>query len=395
MNNGITALVRPQTLDDVVGMETNKRVITYYVKGAQARNEPIPSFICGGPPGCGKSTISDIIGKESGGSVHKKMGADLKDIDDVFKLAIDCRDGDCIFIEECEAIGGGKKGRIVQHYLYEWIENFNLPGSQSFGISIVPKVCFVFATTDPGKLLPALRSRCKRLDVSYYGIEDMSKIILRAALKLGHDFSTDQDALMLLAQSSRGMPRVAIMQRLDALLNVMAVDKLQFNIETVERFLQIMDIHPFGLEPNDIAYCRALYETMQENGGKPVSLKTIQQVTGFADNLVTEVIESYLLQSKLILVSSRGRVLTGKAYEVLKWKPISSSYAEDSHFHQLDNLGEILQDEGTTELGVQGLMGVFNLKYSDQRDRAAFYAALDKLGYVVKRGRNGGILKKD
>lgn len=395
MNNGITAVVRPQTLDEVIGMETNKRIIRYYVQGAKNRGEPLPSFICSGPAGCGKSTIADIIGRESEGKVHKIMGADLKDIDDVFKLAIECRDGDCVFIEESEAIGGGKKGRVVQHYLYEWIENFNMPGSQAFGLTVVPKVCFVLATTDPGRLLPALRSRCKRLDVSYYGIEDLSKIILKAASKLGHDFSNDMDAVRLLAQSSRGMPRIAIMQRLDALLNVMSVDKLSFNLDAVEQFLQIMDIHPFGLEPNDILYCKTVYETMKENGGRPVSLKIIQQTTGLADNLVTEVIEPYLFQAKFISVSARGRVLTPKAYEVLHWTPVAITAEERAHYQQLDKVTlQKMIDDGAAELGVQALMGCFNLRYRDEKDKAAFYAALDELGYTVRRGRNGGIVKK-
>lgn len=387
---GITAITRPSTLEEIVGLEQVKQTILYTVEGSKLRGEPLPSFTICGNSGCGKSTIARIIAKYTNGEVHKYLGSDIKTINDVYEIAIKAKDGDIVYIEEAHTIGGmGQNSRLIQAVLYEWIEDFNLMGGSAYGVVNVPKVSFVFATTNAGKLLEPLRNRCKRLDVGFYTVDQLKIILTRAAAKLGLDLTTDDAATTLLAQCSRGLPRIAIMSRLDMLLNVMSVDKLGYNLETVRQFLKISGINDWGLEANDIKYCYMVDE--KTKGGRPVGKKTILQAMGIDEDLLDSLIEPYLQQIGFITIDTRGRLLTPKAYRALGINGQATPEAiriretiihTDNRTIDLDKLKELVQDEKIRMSGTKGLMGYFNLKYSLERDRDLMKKALHSIGLV-------------
>ena len=393
MQNGITNIVRPSTMNDLVGLSTQRRQIEMCLEGSRKRNVAPPSFLMGGPSGCGKTTLASIIGTITGRDVHKITGTDLRTVDDVYDLVTRCKDWDVVYIEEAHTMGGtGKAGKHIQAVIYEWIEDFRITSGQN-GIVTAPGVCFIFATTDPGKLLEPLRNRCARVDVKLYTILQLRDIIYNAALKLGYDFSVDEDALYLLAQSSRGLPRVAIMGRLDKILNYMTVHEKQFNLQTVEEFFELMNVNEYGLEANDKLYCETLHTVMTRQEGRPVAAKTIQQMTALADNLVTEVIEPYLLQVGFIEITGRGRVLTPLACSKLGLAPIATTAVERAKYAhlQIENLPDMLEDENVRKLGISGLMGLFGMKYSNAVDRETFKVAMESAGYTSKR--RAGITK--
>lgn len=403
MNAGITNVVRPQTLDEVVGNEANKRIIRYAINGARLRNEPFPSFTCFGGAGLGKTTIAEIISRETGGVIHKIMGSDLTKLEDLYLLIAECRDSDVIFIEEAHLLSMGKHGKIISNHLLMLIEDFALPGAAAWGIAKVPKVSFVFSTTEAGKLSSPLRSRCKRLDVNYYNENELVQIILNAAVKIGHDFSTDMEAVRILAQSSRGMPRIAIMHRLDPLLNVMAVDNLPFSVATVRHYLQVMGINAFGFEANDIKYCEILRDSFNETGN-PVSFKTIQQKMGCSDNLIQEVIESYLFAQNFVTVSTRGRLLTAKAYKALGWDSSDEVESEpvEAPEEPVPSLSIVFDpaaiktaiENGADSLGIVKLMKSFGGRYHNKIERVQFLNALSAAGFNCTRGRGRGVVPK-
>jgi Holliday junction DNA helicase RuvB len=381
--SGITNNTRPTNLDDIVGMDYNKKIIKYLVGGSILLKEPIPSFIIDGPGGTGKSTLANIISLYSNGEVYKYMGSEIKSPDDIYEIALQVKDGDVVFIEEAHTIGNaGPKSKICQSILYEWIEDFKLTGGVSLGITTAPKVSFVFATTDPGKLTQPLRTRCQRLNTSYYNIHEIKEIIRRAATKVGIDVSTDDSALTLLAQSSRGSPRIAIMHRLDLIRKVMSQDQLLWNLNTVKHFMKEVGINDWGLEPNDVKYCKILLEKTIEGNGKPVSKKTMEQSTGFSDNTIENVIESYLIQIGAIKIERGGRLLTDLGKSFITDCPDIHKLKYEIDLTLLNN--DCL-DLNSRKMGMKFLMPKYGLSYLSTQDREIFKSALLKCGYISKK----------
>jgi Holliday junction DNA helicase RuvB len=402
MGDGITNATRPDSLDDVVGMATAIRKVKLTVLGSQHRNQPPRSLLVTGPSGCGKTTLAKIVNKLLNrpgrpSKLYNIPASDISSLDDLYALASSgVKDNDVIFFEEAHTIGGGgKKAKLIQAALYEWIEDFRLSGMVTQqGMTIAPKVCFIFATTDPGKLLEPLRNRCERIDLQYYSVDEIKIILQRAAVKLGMETPLDEEALDLLAKSCRGIPRVAIMQRLNPIIDMMAVENREFNVGTVEALFELQELHPLGLEANDILYCNQLYTSMKSNGGKPVGSKTLQMMTGLTDNLIENLIEPYLIKSGIVLISSRGRLITDYGYDVLNLKPITTP-GTIQHVRvngpSMDMIDDLLKDQEVIRQGVQSFMAKLGLDYSNITERAAFKAALFDRGYEVKR--RAGIVK--
>jgi hypothetical protein len=162
----------------------------------------------------------------------------------------------------------------------------------------------------------------------------------------------------------------------------------------VEALFELQELHPLGLEANDILYCNQLYTAMKSNGGKPVGSKTLQMMTGLTDNLIENLIEPYLIKSGIVLISSRGRLITDYGYDVLNLKPITTP-GTIQHVRvngpSMDMIDDLLKDQEVIRQGVQSFMAKLGLDYSNITERAAFKAALFDRGYEVKR--RAGIVK--
>lgn len=392
----IVALTRPETFDDLIGMDDTKTRIYYEIRGSILQGRNVPSYVIEGPPGTGKSTIAKIIAREMGGEVIELIGSDLSKADDIFDLAYQAKDGSVIYIEEAHSIHHNK----VQPKLLEWLENFKI--FTDSGPVVAPNVCFLFPTTNSGKLSSALRSRCKSITTKYYSTDNIAKIIRLACEKIGV-FIEDEDALYMLAQSSRGTPRTAIINRLEPLTNIMLVDGLPFNKFTVEKFFDMYKIDYYGLEYRDKLYLSKMYEIMEQTGGSPVAKKTLEQSTGFESDIIEQVIERYLLQVGVITITSRGRILTKFGAEEILGRPMitpnSSRPSKIAHLTgnayttQLneDSLREYLSTPDNRRKGIMGILKEFNLNYN--KDAYKIKEMLSLLGY--KSVQRAGIVFLD
>lgn len=382
MNDSISIISRPTTLDEVVGMEDNKKLIYYAMNGSKILGDPLPSFIFAGPAGTGKTTLAQVVSnlsKRPDGSpsmIFKKLASDIKTPEDLTALSLEVEDGDIVYLEEAHTLGGSGKGaKIVQATLLEWIENYKILSL----LDDAPKVSFILPTTNPGKLTQALRSRCHIIHMSYYSLENIKEILYRAGLKFGIDLSIDDEALTLLAQSSRGTPRTAIMQRLDMLRKVMAVDQLEYNVETVRLALKINNVNEWGLEPNDILYCKILYQQNLESK-KPTSKKTIEQISGISSDMMEEMIESYLLQIGAIRIDHGGRRLTDFGCAIIGKNFYSSDPTEEI---DLDKLSKLMDNPFIRKGGMKMIANELNLRYP--KDIGKMKKALFKLGLTSKQ----------
>lgn len=303
------------------------------------------------------------------------------------------KDNDVIHVEEAHTLGGsGKKAKHVQAVLLELIENGKiLGGGGQFSVIEAPKVSFVLPTTSPGKLSEPLRTRCRILFTHYYTVEQIEQILLRAARKIGLDISKDKDALRLLAKSCRGSPRIAVMQRLDGLANIMAVDKLKFTVSTVQRFFALYEINEWGLEATDIQYCQTLYHKVMAMG-RPISKKTMEQTLGIAEDMLSEVIENYLIQIGAIVIETKGRMITDKGCEMIGMPPIRFNSLEQLAVKQAarqvttidtDKLEELLADPDIRRKGMKGVCAELGLRYGPDNER--LQQILAQLGWVARQ----------
>lgn len=382
MNDGIISATRPSHIDEVIGLSHIITIIRYDIKGSILLKQPFPCYIVSGPSGTGKTTIAVVASKETGGNVIKIMGSDLKNADDVYKIAQKVKDGDVIVMEEAHTLP-----KKVQAILLEWMEHYKLLGIGDLGALDAPKVSMIFPTTDAGQLSHAFRNRCKILHTSFYSVGDLEKILCKAALKFNIDLTKDRDALTLLAKSSRGTPRTAVLDRLDMLRKVMVVDSLQYNLATVCHMLKLKKINEWGLEASDIKYCDILYKKLRDNKGRPVSKKILIQSCGLSENVIDNIIETYLQQIDIIKIESKGRTFTPKGYEVLDLEPVlnvtDSIQTGKNTYIDLEKLKSIVAVEENRKRGIKGIAPLLGLKYIIHN--MIILEALNELGYTSKR----------
>lgn len=389
MNAGITDQTRPKTLDEVIGNEQNLQIIKIAVSGAKKRRAPIPSFIIDGPAGTGKSTLGNCIAEYAGGNLHKLWGSDIKVPQDIYDLALRPRDGDVVFIDEAHAIGGARNARGCQAMFYEWIEDFTLTGGAPFGVALPPKVSFVFATTDSGRLSKPLQTRCQSLSTSYYPLEHIEELLARASNKLGLDLRSKPEALRMLAKSSRATPRIAVMQRLNMYLNYLAVEDIPYGVESVTSYLRSMGIDKYGLETQDILYLNKIYEC--STGGKPVGLNTLIQVTGLEDNILLRRIEPFHLQLSTIRIGSGGRSLTPLGYQIIGKTPleveeiITKTTTVSKIPIDKEWIRAYCSNQQTAKQGMKPILDKFGLTYVYPEHRAIIKGIMGELGYVSRQ----------
>lgn len=379
---------RPVNFQQIVGLKHNIERVQYDVKGAIQLGEPLRSYVVVGPSGTGKTTIATVIVTETGGVVHKFLGSDIKKPEDLYEISARLNNGDVVIIEEAHTIN-----KMVQAVLLEWIENFKILGGAEFNIFDAPRVCFVFPTTNAGKLSKALRDRCITLTTHYYSVDEIKQILLGAASRINLDLSQDEPALTLLAQSSRGTPRIAVMHRLDFLRKIMVVDKLPFNLETVQRMLAINHINAWGLEKNDIEYCKILHKKILENKNRPISKNILIQSTGYAIDIIENIIEAYLHQIGVIKIEPRGRMLTDFGCEILGLDQILHNPWDELVQYQIDEnvLKELINDVNVRKGGMKALAPKLGLRYGT--DNHIMLNALRNIGYTARK--SAGIVPID
>lgn len=382
---------RPETLDDIIGLHEVKEKIIYAIKGAVNRNTNLPSFVLSGPPGVGKTTIAHIISRLSTGTVHRIMGTDISSPQDVYDLIDNCKDNDCCFIEESHSLRA-RAATVLLPIMEERLIVGGLGGSRP-----APNVCFIFSTTNAGKLHAALLNRCQLISLNYYSIDDLKKIIHRAGKAHNVDLNDDA-ALTIMAQSSRGTPRTAIEQRLESVLNVMMVDNLAFSVDTVRKALRMNEVNEYGLDKADLTYCNELVKISKSTGWAPVSLNSLCQSTGYSFDVIVNIIEAYLIKMGIIKVVTKGRILTEYGHNILgvekttttitstyPSKPLNS-YTPKTTVSPSDILNLVESKKVST---LKEICQHFNLKYG--LDNPYLVNILNSAGYDVRR--HVGIVK--
>ena len=306
--------LRPKTLSDYVGQTKAKENLDIYIKAALARHESLDHVLLYGPPGLGKTTLSNIIAHEMGVNIRVTSGPAIEKQGDLVALLTNLSEGDVLFIDEIHRLP-----RIVEEVLYPVMEDFSLdiiigkgPSARSIRID-VPHFTLVGATTRSGQLSAPLRDRFGvLLRLELYTPEELAQIVERSAGILG--IKIEHDGALEIASRSRGTPRIA--NRL--LKRVRDICEVQFDgiitDEVAKSALERFEIDELGLDDFD----RKMLKTIISNyNGGPVGLDTLAAAVGEEAITIEDVYEPYLMQIGFLTRTNRGRCVTKLAYDHL------------------------------------------------------------------------------
>ncbi|HMM41955.1 MAG TPA: Holliday junction branch migration DNA helicase RuvB [Thermomicrobiales bacterium] len=307
----IETSLRPRRLSEYIGQDKVKDTLSIFIEAALARGEPLDHVLLYGPPGLGKTTLSNIIAAEMGVGVKITSGPAIERAGDLVSILTNIKAGDVLFIDEIHRLN-----RAVEEVLYPAMEDFAVdiiigkgPGARSMRLNL-PRFTLVGATTRLALLTSPLRDRFGGVfRLEFYDDRAMTQIVERSARIL--DVEVLGGGAGEIAKRSRGTPRVAnrLLKRVRDYAQVRASGVIT---EDVARdAMSLLDVDQLGLDDVDR---RILFAIVEKFDGGPVGVDTLAAATSEETDTIMDVYEPYLIQLGFLQRTPRGRVATRRAY---------------------------------------------------------------------------------
>lgn len=308
--------LRPQHLDDLVGRNKEKKILSVLIGSAKKRWEngsksAADHVLVYGPPGLGKTTIAHIIANELGVALKVSSGPAIEKQGDLIAMLTNLSPGDVLFIDEIHRLR-----KPVEELLYPALEDFQVDiivgqgtAAQSVRFSL-PPFTLIGATTRVGLLSSPLRDRFGvLLHLDFYSESELASIVLRLAIK--DDIVMDQPAIDEIARRSRGTARIAVRLYKRVVEYALVHKYLEITQEIAAAALDMLGIDNLGLDRLDRLI---LEQLITKYSGGPVGVKTIAAAVSEEEETIETVYEPFLLRMGLIKRTPRGRMVTDAAY---------------------------------------------------------------------------------
>jgi holliday junction DNA helicase RuvB len=306
--------LRPQRLDEFVGQEQARANLKVFIEAARARKEALDHVLFVGPPGLGKTTLSQILARELGVNFRATSGPVIAKAGDLAALLTNLEPRDVLFIDEIHRLNPA-----VEEILYPAMEDFQLdliigegPAARSVKIDLSP-FTLIGATTRAGLLTNPLRDRFGiPVRLNFYSERELEEIVNRGSRVLGIGIAPD--GANEIARRARGTPRIAgrLLRRVRDFAHVdgaRAIDR-----KVADRALFALEVDAAGLDAMDRRYLTTIASNY---GGGPVGVDTLAAALSEPRDAIEDIIEPFLIQKGFLQRTPRGRLLTGFAFQHL------------------------------------------------------------------------------
>jgi len=321
--------LRPLSFGDFSGQKKVVENLEVFVEAAKYRGEPLDHTLLHGPPGLGKTTLSNIIANELGVGFKITSGPVLDKPGDLAGILTSLEPRDVLFIDEIHRLSP-----VVEEYLYSAMEDYRIdimidkgPSARSIQIDLNP-FTLVGATTRSGLLTAPLRARFGiNMHLEYYDPQTLATIVERSSNILGVPIT--EDAALVIARRSRGTPRIAnaLLRRVRDFAQVKGTGSIDTKITEIA--LTALNIDQYGLDEIDN---KILLTIIDKFRGGPVGISTIATAIGEDSGTVEEVYEPFLIMEGFIKRTPRGRMVTELAYSHFGRNPYSGNIMEPNLF---------------------------------------------------------------